>query len=191
MKQMADTFYTKIPTLSDSELLDYVQNCSKYKFEAVKAAMGELRKRGYNPSADELQKIQENFSHQTNFIPYCSGLKPRVLRFAALTVLVVGLCSSVIIFLNAQPMPPNPLGYDPLDTKKSLRALELYGGTLNVLATEFTEWFDGLWHGKELAFTVAFIALALASLCWFLATHPPSDRDTDVGGEKDSTGISL
>ena len=191
MKQMADTFYTKIPTLSDSELLDYVQNCSKYKFEAVKATMGELRKRGYNLSADDLQRIQENFSHQTNFIPYYFGLKARVLRFAAITVLVVGLCSSVIIYLNAPPPSPNPLGYDPLDTKKSLRALELYGGTLNVLATEFTEWFDGLWHGKELAFTLAFITVALASFCWFLATHPPSDLDTDVGGEKDSSGIGL
>jgi hypothetical protein len=122
--------------------------------------------------------------------PYYFGLKARLLRFTAITILVIGLWSSVIIYLNAPPTPLNPLGYDPLDTKQYLRDLELYGGTMNVLATEFREWFDGLWHGKKLAFTLVFITVALASLCWFLGTHQQSDNlDADVGREKGDTGI--
>jgi hypothetical protein len=151
--------------------------------------MVKLRKRDYTLSTDELKRIQENFSHKPNYKPYYFGLKSRLLRLAAITILVVGLWSSVIIYLNAPPTPPNPLGYDPLDTKNYLRELELYGGKMNILVTEFSEWFDGLWHGKNLAFTVAFIAVVLASLCWFLGTHQASDLDTDVGSEKDGKGI--
>ena len=127
--------------------------------------MEEFRKRDYKLPPDELKRIQESFSYNNNYI---FGLKPSLLRFAAIIILVVGLCSSVIIYFNAQPIPPNPLGYNPLDTKKYLRELELYGGTMNVLVTEFREWFDGSWHGKKLAFTVAFITVALAFLCCVL-----------------------
>jgi hypothetical protein len=82
-----------------------------------------------------------------------------------------------VIYLTAQPPPANPLGYDPLDTKKYLHDLEVYGGKANVLAAEFRDWFDSLWHGRRLAFTVAALALIAAFAFKFFATPLPPDPD--------------
>ena len=40
-----------------------------------------------------------------------------------------------------------------------------------MLATQFMRWFDGLWHGRSLASTVAFLTLLLAFGFWFIATR--------------------
>jgi hypothetical protein len=50
---------------------------------------------------------------------------------------------------------------------------------MNVLATEFMQCFDGFWHGKSLAFTVAIISAVLAFLIWFIGIHLRTDLDTD------------
>jgi hypothetical protein len=95
-------------------------------------------------------------------------------RAGTRAILVLGFAAAVVIYLTAQPPPGNPLGYDPLDTKKYLHDLEVYGGKANVLAAEFREWFDGLWHGKQLAFTVAVITVAAAFAFKFFATPLPT-----------------
>jgi hypothetical protein len=95
-----------------------------------------------------------------------------------LAILVLGFAAAVVIYLTAQPPPGNLLGYDPLDTKKYLRDLEVYGGKANVLAAQFREWFDGLWHGKQLAFTIAVITAIAAGAFKFFATPLPPDPET-------------
>jgi len=95
------------------------------------------------------------------------------IRAGTLAILVVGFATAVVIYLTAQPPPGNPLGYDPLDTKKYLHDLEVYGGKSNVLAAELREWFDSLWHGKRLAFTVAVITVIAAFAFKFFATPLP------------------
>jgi hypothetical protein len=187
---MTEPFSTRIPTLSDAELLEYITNYSKYRFEAIEAATVELRKRGHDISTDELNAIQERILNKNDFTPnYIKRLATHSKSIAVL-ILVVGLTSSVIVYLTARSAAPNPLGYNPLDTKKYLRELEVYGGKANILATELREWFDGLWHGKPLAFTLLFITLILAFLFWFLGTHPSSSSNADGGTEKDLKRIS-
>ena len=95
------------------------------------------------------------------------------IRAGTLAILVLGFATAVVIYLTAQPPPGNPLGYDPLDTKKYLHDLEVYGGKSNVLAAELREWFNSLWHGKRLAFTVAVITLIAAFAFKFFATPLP------------------
>jgi hypothetical protein len=194
---MTETFYTRIPTLSDSELLDYIHNSSKYKFEAVKAAVMELRKRGYTISNDELLSIQESL-YQKNVAKNFLGLPSnrildkigiRYYNFLSILILIIGWCSSIVIYLTAEPTPLNPLGYDPLNTKKYLRQLEVYGGTMNVLAVEFMQWFDGLWQGRPLAFTVGIISAVLAFLLWLIGIHLQSNLDTDSRSEADHQRI--
>ena len=175
---MNDTYLTRIPKLTDAELLQYVQDCSKFSLEAVEIAVLELRKRGHSLTDDQLRVIQESrsqqntwqnsrdFFHNETFY----GLRSEHLQFIAIIVLIVGLGGSIVIYLNAEPASLNPLGYDPLTTKKYLREMELYGGTLNVLATQIRQWFGGLWHGRALAYTVAVLAAALASFFWFCST---------------------
>src|SRR6202035_1077247 len=73
------------------------------------------------------------------------------------------------------------------DSKVYLRQLELYGGKANVPGVELRQWFDGLWHGRSLAFTVAVLA-ALVAAGFRLAAIPlpPLDDGDAAGGRQPS-----
>ncbi len=98
-------------------------------------------------------------------------------RAGTRAILVLGFAAAVVIYLTAQPPPANPLGYDPLDTKKYLHDLEVYGGRANVIAAQFRDWFDSLWHGKQLAYTVAVLTVMAAGAFKFFATPLPPDPE--------------
>jgi len=85
------------------------------------------------------------------------------LRAVSKAILIVGLLGASVIYWNAAQAQQYPPGYDPEDSKQFLRQMELYGGKANVLAYELREWWIGLWHGKTLAFTVAFLTVLLAA----------------------------
>jgi len=89
-----------------------------------------------------------------------SSLRRR--RAGSLAILLVGLAASLAIFLTAKPPAPNPLGYEPEDSKQYLRDMEVYGGKTNLIASEVREFLASLWHGKRLALTVAVITLVAA-----------------------------
>jgi len=91
-----------------------------------------------------------------------------------LMILVIGLGSAIAIYVTAVPDPPNPLGYDPMETKTYLRDLEMYGGKATVLSVQVQQWFYGLWHGRPLAFTVAILSLLLAGLVWYFGSFDSS-----------------
>ncbi len=97
------------------------------------------------------------------------------LRIVASITMVLGLASSVLIYLSAENVPDTILGYEVDESKKYIHDLELYGGKANVLAAEFMNWFDGLWHGKSLAFTVGYITIFIALVLFFVAHHMSSD----------------
>jgi hypothetical protein len=102
-------------------------------------------------------------------------LSPSRIRAATRAILLLGFAAAVVIYLTAKPPPGNPLGYDPMDTKRYLHDMEVYGGKANVLAAEFRDWFDSLWHGKRLGFTVAMLTVIAAFAFKFFTTPlPPS-----------------
>jgi hypothetical protein len=147
-----DTFYSRIPTPSNDELFNYITNYSRYKEEAVQLAITELRSRGVILSRDELANIEAFFSAKANHTRRPRNVNPSLF-----------------------PPMQNPLGYDPLDTKKYLRELEVYGGKSNILATEFREWFAGLWQGKNLSYTIASISLLISVILWFVGSRKESE----------------
>jgi len=108
-------------------------------------------------------------------------------RFIAIAILVAGLGSALVIYLTAAPVPANPLGYNPEDSKQYLRQMEVYGGKTNELASEFRQWFENLWHGRRLAVTVACLTLLLLLFFWVASTplppqvgaSPPRDQRPD------------
>lgn len=65
MNPHVDTFYSKIPNLSEPELLAYIHNYSQYRAEAVQAAIKECKSRGYHLTKDELFEIENYFISQT------------------------------------------------------------------------------------------------------------------------------
>ena len=110
-------------------------------------------------------------------------------RTISRAILLAGFaCSILIYFINA-PTGDAP-GYVPEDSKQYLREMERIGGKANVLASEIRSWFDGLWHGRSLAFTVAVLTLLLA-LAYRVSTTPLPPAAGGIGGrEKDGAGKS-
>ena len=46
-----------------------------------------------------------------------------------------------------------------------------------MLAVELTQWFDSLWHGTRLAYTVAGATVLLAGAFWLAAVASEEVRD--------------
>jgi hypothetical protein len=84
-------------------------------------------------------------------------------------LLVIGLGSASMIFLATDSEQDSDSGYEIVGghiypgmnerSKKYMHDLELYGGKAAVIADEINRWFDGLWHGRTLAYTIACISL--------------------------------
>ena len=62
-------------------------------------------------------------------------------------------------YLITENVSDTVLGYEVEESKKYLHDLELYGGKTNVLAVELMKWFNGLWHGRSLAYTIGCITI--------------------------------
>jgi len=100
----------------------------------------------------------------------------------AASILLAGVASAVVLYLAAAP-PAGPPGERPEDSKRYLRQMEVYGGSANVLASEIREWFEGLWHGRTLAFTVAGLSALLALFVAVALTPlPAATRRTRTEG---------
>jgi hypothetical protein len=59
------------------------------------------------------------------------------------------------------------------NSKKHLLELERIGGEAAVVAAEMTEWFNGLWHGRRLAATLAVLSVGASLLCFLAGKLPP------------------
>jgi len=173
-----DAFYARLLTLSDAELFTYIHQYARYKADAVYAALAELRTRGVSVSQDACVEIEAYFTRQEAQHSRLYQGDPRWLRWLASAILTIGLGSAVVIYVTASPPPPYPLGYDPFTSKKYVRDLERYGGKINVLAVAFSQWVASLWHGQQLAYTLAVLTLVLACIVWFIGAHSAPDLDT-------------
>ena len=108
-------------------------------------------------------------------------------------ILLVGIGSAILIYQSVDDDSISVLGYvvgggsvysiKPENSKIYLHDLELYGGKAGVLADEFRRWFIGLWQGKTLAFTIAFITVFISFGIFFVARHLPSPLESDVHSE--------
>ncbi len=93
-------------------------------------------------------------------------------------IMIVGLGSSVAIYVAADREQEEGQQYEIIGGKiypggnersKAYRHnLEVFGGKAAVLADDFNRWFEGLWQGTTLAFTVATLSV-LTALGFFLA----------------------
>jgi hypothetical protein len=177
---MADTFQERIPTRPDDELLGYLQRPLDYRTEAVEAAVTELARRGHRPAPEALAALREQLRQRDLDRPRLNPIGPmdpvRLRRWLR-AILALGFSAALLIYVTATPAPADALGYDPMDTKRYLRELEVVGGKANVLGAQFQQWFLGLWHGRPLAFMVALATVLLAWLVSLLgAPRPPEPR---------------
>jgi hypothetical protein len=115
----------------------------------------------------------------TIFKPHLT-LQTRI-KLLASFILLAGVASSIFIYQNAQNIPP---GYDLAVSRKYFSSLELNGGMINVLLTDLTDWFCGLWQGKDLAFTIAYLTVIVSAGLFFIAklySLNPTAVDDHVG----------
>ena len=90
----------------------------------------------------------------------------RRLQMISVAILIVGLFTAIGIYLSAARSTDDMIAYEIEHSKQYQRTLELYGGKANVLAAELRTWFDRLWHGTRLAYTVACASVLLAAALW-------------------------
>jgi hypothetical protein len=69
-----------------------------------------------------------------------------------------------IIVVNGVPTP-----IAPNESKAYMRDLQRYGGKMAVIFDDIGRWWDGLWHGKSLALTVAFLTVLASLALYFVA----------------------
>jgi hypothetical protein len=100
-------------------------------------------------------------------------------RATAITIALLGFGSALVIFLTASP--DEPPEWDPMQSKQYLRQLEVIGGKSAVFGAELQQWFSSLWHGENLAFTVAFLTLLVVSVYLFASRPLPRESHTVHG----------
>ncbi len=127
-----------------------------------------------------------------SFLKMQTKLQTRLCIAGAL-ILVLGLLSAVGIYFTANDEVGGAIGYQVIagqtvpitaENSRSYRyQLERNGGKMALVMDDFARWFGGLWHGRQLAYTLAFLAMALSIACFYLAdllSEPPLE---DGGGE--------
>ncbi len=110
------------------------------------------------------------------------------LRLISFAILVIGAVSAVAIYWSATNAPEDSAyeilggnvypggGYD----KKYVHDLQLYGGSAAVLSDQFMRWFNGLWHGTQLAYTVASISVLVAFVMFVVANNVSNRTGSDL-----------
>jgi hypothetical protein len=116
-------------------------------------------------------------------------LNPERIKRITILLLVLGLGSAVVIYFTAKPVMLDPLLGDPLTNKKYVHELRVMGGKSNVLAAELMAWFDGLWEGRALASTVAFITVTVTLAFRWVAARPDIYRSDPVADEKPAASV--
>ena len=101
------------------------------------------------------------------------------MRKIAVAVLIVGLSVSAVVFVLAPAETEDVYAgvyVASVDNSKRYQLeLERIGGKAAVVAAEFNDWFDDLWHGRRLAGTLAVLSVGLALLCFLIGKLPPLD----------------
>ncbi len=121
-------------------------------------------------------------------------MQKRLYLFSIITA-VMGLSSALLIYVTAGEATidyegsqivmvdgeayPIPLA----NTKMYRRELQRFGGKAALIFDDFNRWFAGLWRGKSLAVTVAWITAFISVVLFLLARRMPPDPDPAVRAE--------
>jgi hypothetical protein len=108
----------------------------------------------------------------------------RRFRLIGILILVAGLLAAALIARRAAPGDENAEAILSGNAKRYAYEMERIGGQSNVLAAEIRDWFSSLWHGRRLAYTLAFLSVGGGLACFFIAhvlTCPPPPEDQPDG----------
>jgi len=78
---------------------------------------------------------------------------------AAVAILAGGLAVALLIYLTAGDDAANLALQEMVGSKRYVRELQRFGGKSAVLFDELSRWFEGLWRGKSLGVTIAWLSV--------------------------------
>ncbi|RKF44231.1 hypothetical protein [Paraburkholderia fungorum] len=104
-----------------------------------------------------------------------SPLQKRLYLAGAL-VLPGSLIAAAIIYAMA-PAPDSAVSIYSIADPRYQIELQRIGGNAEVIMAELHQWFDGLWQGTTLAYTVAVLGALAAGACFFIG-HYFADEET-------------
>ena len=126
-----------------------------------------------------------------------SAVQLRLYRIG-FVILVAGLLCAAWLFVTATDdiSDSNVVSYQVVaghnyalttaDSKRYQYDAERIGGKYAVVAGEVSQWISNLWHGKQLAYTIAILAIVASLACFLIAQHPdyklPDDSDESRKG---------
>jgi hypothetical protein len=91
----------------------------------------------------------------------------RRLYLAGAVVLVASLIAAAIIHAMA-PAPDSAVSMYSIADPRYQIELQRIGGNAAVVMAQIHQWFDSLWHGTALAYTVAVLGALVAGACFFI-----------------------
>jgi hypothetical protein len=84
-------------------------------------------------------------------------------------VLILGLASALGIYLAADEASGSAALAEMHGSKPYVHQLERFGGRAAVMFDQFSRWFAGLWEGRQLGITVAWITVLIAAGIFLVA----------------------
>lgn len=100
------------------------------------------------------------------------------LYLAGTVVMIAALIAAAIIYAMA-PAPDSAVSMYGIADPRYQIELQRIGGNAAVLMAQLHQWFDGLWHGTALAYTVAVLGALLAGACFFVGHFFADDEPQD------------
>ncbi len=116
-----------------------------------------------------MSDIEKQQSQQSQQSPEKRRSLPARLYLLGAFILAAGWIAGALIYMTAAAGDGGDLAYGAGYDRQYEFELERIGGKAAVLAAEFSQWFSDLWHGRQLAFTVAILCTAVAFLCFLVA----------------------
>jgi hypothetical protein len=84
-------------------------------------------------------------------------------------ILLVGFGSAAVIYLTAGDIPDNPFA-DFEQSKRFSNEVQRMGGKMALVANDASAWFTALWHGRQLAYTIACLTMVCALGYYIIAS---------------------
>ena len=101
-------------------------------------------------------------------------------------ILLVGLGAAIAIYLTAADIPDNPFA-DYEQSKRFSYEVQRMGGKMALVANDASAWFEALWQGRQLAYTVACITLVIA-LGYYVVASGIQSEEQGAGPHDDDRG---
>ena len=92
-----------------------------------------------------------------------------LMYYSGVAILFIGLLGAELIYYFATDDDAAELAGQLTRGKAYEHNVQVIGGNFSLYAARLGEWFSGLWQGRQLAYTVAVLSVAISAVCFVIA----------------------